>query len=132
MMGNLDARFREYHAKNPHVYEQFKEAAIQMRQAGRAHFGAKCIMEYVRFQTAVHGTDPQGFKINNNYTSRYVRLLETEHPAFKGFFAKRTIGSSISKTRGGKGSVSAPDSHQNPPSTAPGELFPRVQAGRPE
>jgi len=89
--GNLDKKFEEYHAANPHVFDSFRKAAYKLKAAGREHFGAKCIMEYIRFQTAVSGADFDGFKINNNFTSRYVRLLEHEDPEFIGFFQKRAI-----------------------------------------
>jgi len=86
---NLNDAFDDYHRENPLVYIAFRRSAVQLMNAGHTHFGAKCIMEYIRFHTAVTGKD--SFKINNNYTSRYVRLLEKERPEFIGFFAKRTI-----------------------------------------
>jgi hypothetical protein len=93
MRTDLDAKFAEYHHENPDIYAAFKRAAFKVRRTGRTHFGAKCIMEYVRFQTAVSGAHLDGFKINNNFTSRYVRMLETDCPEFDGFFEKRQIRS---------------------------------------
>ena len=89
---NLNDAFDDYHRDNPQVFEAFKAASVKLKQNGRKHFGAKCIIEYIRFQTAIADkTGRDKFKINNNYTSRYVRLLERERPEFVGFFAKRTI-----------------------------------------
>ena len=90
-MTRLDDAFLEYHEQNPGVYQAFKEVAFKIKSTGRKHFGAKCIMEYIRFQTMISGQDE--FKINNNYTSRYVRLLEEKYPQFDGFFSKRSIDS---------------------------------------
>ena len=36
-------------------------------------------------------TDRDGFKLNNNFTSRYARLIEREHPELRGFFRKRRL-----------------------------------------
>lgn len=87
----LDAAFREYDARNPHVYAAFRERARMLLSAGRRHYGAKGIMEAVRFHLAVSGDD--GFKINNNFTSRYARKLAEEDDRFAGFFEFRELRS---------------------------------------
>ena len=87
----LDILFAEYHAKNPQVFELFKKFSRQVRDAGHKHFGAKAIMERIRWEAALQTNDPDGFKVNNNFTSRYVRLLEKECPEFQGFFRKRAL-----------------------------------------
>lgn len=90
---DLDARFDEYHKHNPHVYRLFKKYALQVKSAGRNHFGAKMIMERVRWFKMFETNDPEGFKVNNDYTSRYVRLLIQERPEFDGFFETRKLRS---------------------------------------
>lgn len=87
----LDLLFAEYHARNPQVYELFKKFSRQVKVAGHKHFGAKAIIERIRWEVAVQTRDFQGFKVNNNFTSRYVRLLERECPEFVGFFKKRAL-----------------------------------------
>ena len=86
----LQRRFNTYHQENPNVYKLFKQFAIQSKYNGRRHFGAKAIMERVRWEVSIETKDAE-FKINNNYTSRYVRLLEKEDPSFIGFFQKREL-----------------------------------------
>lgn len=87
----LDVLFSEYHERNPHVYELFKRFAMQARNAGRRRFGAKAIMERVRWYAEIETHGGDGFKVNNNFTSRYARMLIDEYPEFKGFFETRRL-----------------------------------------
>ena len=87
----LQQRFQDYHYRNPHVFKLFRRFAEYAMKEGRKHFGAKAIMERVRWEVNIETSDPEEFKINNNYTSRYVRLLEAVDAKFKGFFSKREL-----------------------------------------
>jgi len=91
MKKSLDERFQEYHRKNPLVYKLFKQFAFRAFHSGRRHFSAKAIMERVRWEVAMSTQDDEGFKINNNYTSRYARLLVEEYPVFENFFEMREL-----------------------------------------
>lgn len=82
-------RFVAYHKENPHVYDAFKRFAFDLKRAGRDHFGAKGIMERLRWWSAVEAKGDE-FKINNNFSSCYVRLICMEYPEFRGFFEVRT------------------------------------------
>ncbi len=46
-------------------------------------------MERVRWELEI--TSAGRFKVNNDYTSLYARLLIWQHPEFKGFFSLRTV-----------------------------------------
>ena len=87
----LQRAFNKYHAQNPHVYALFKKFAKDAKQRGRKFFGAKTVIERVRWSVNIDTVSDDDFKINNNYTSRYVRLLESEEPSFIGFFHKREL-----------------------------------------
>jgi hypothetical protein len=80
--------FLTYHRQNPHVYEQFKRFAYELKKAGRSHFGAKAIAERIRFETAIKGNDD--FKLNNNYVACMARLMVFEDPTFSDFFQLRS------------------------------------------
>jgi hypothetical protein len=86
-----DEAFIAYHHANPEVYAAFKQIAERLYRRGVQHYGAKAIMEVVRYRTIVRGDD--GFKVNNNYTSRYARLLMAEDPRFAQFFELRVLKS---------------------------------------
>lgn len=85
MSHEIDVKFDTYDRRNPKVYQLFKRFAYEALMTGHRHFGAKAIMERVRWETIINTTGDQ-FKVNNNYTSRYVRKLITEKPEFEGFF----------------------------------------------
>lgn len=85
-----DIAFLDYHSANPHIFAAFAAAALQLRARGITHYGAKAIFEHIRFETAIRaGTDV--LKINNNYTSRYARLLMATDTRFLHFFELRTL-----------------------------------------
>jgi hypothetical protein len=90
----IQERFETFHAAHPEVYLFFKRFASEMRAAGRQRYGAKSIMERIRWHIALTTKDAQGFKLNNVFTSRYVRLLLAEEPAFLGFFETRKLKAS--------------------------------------
>jgi hypothetical protein len=89
-MSPADVAFDEYHRANPQVYTAFRRLALRLLNQGVKHYGAKAIMEVVRFQTTVRGTG-DAFKINNNYTSRYARMLMAKDERFAGFFELRSL-----------------------------------------
>jgi len=87
----IQDRFEQFDTTHPEIYREFKRRAYQLWDAGRRHYGAKGIMEAVRFHTALSGADIEPFKINNNYISRYVRKLIDEDKRFTHFFELRVL-----------------------------------------
>ena len=88
---SIQERFVNFDAQHPEIYCEFKRRALQLWNAGRMHYGAKSIMEAVRFHSAVSGKDIEPFKINNNYISRYARKLIDEDGRFCDFFELREL-----------------------------------------
>lgn len=86
----IQARFEEFHRANPHVYALFVRFATEAIRSGRENYGAKAIFERVRWHVAIE-TQGDDFRLNNNYTSRYVRMFEREHPQHQGFFRTREL-----------------------------------------
>lgn len=85
-------KFIAFDKANPRVYELFKRFAWELKSAGRNRFGAKAIVERIRWHYAVE-TIADDFTINNNFTSCYARLLILDEPAFRDFFeTRRTPG----------------------------------------
>ena len=89
---SLDQKFDEYHADNPGVYAKFVAYAEQLKSAGRTRIGAKAIVERIRWDSLVAAIDGD-YKINNSYTSRYVRLVSKERPDLAPLFALRSLKS---------------------------------------
>ncbi len=83
----MKTSFKKYHESNPQVYKEFERIALQLIKRGYIRIGAKQIFEVIRYHTMIEGND--GYKVNNNFTSDYARLFESDHPIYAGYFLKR-------------------------------------------
>jgi len=87
----LDEKFFEYHTANPLVLELFEQFTRRVKKAGHDHYSIDAIMHQVRWHIDIETQSADGFKLNNNYTSRYARLLTKENPDLCGFFRNRKL-----------------------------------------
>ena len=81
-------QFLAFHARHPHVYVQLKRMAMQLRRKGYVRYSIKGLFEVLRFNLALH-PDKSKWKLNNNLTAYYARLLMSREPVLKTFFAIR-------------------------------------------
>lgn len=88
---SLEQKFVEHHTANPHIFKAFVRLAERAKAEGRKHYGAKFMLELVRWNTPVEAAD--AYKVNNNFPSRYVRLLAKERPDLAGLFETRKLKS---------------------------------------
>ena len=88
---SIDSDFQQYHADNPHIYRLFTRFAERALDAGFATYSSKSIFERLRWHMHFDSKDKDDFKINNNYTSRYARMLMEDDPRFDGFFRTRGL-----------------------------------------
>jgi len=95
MKRNHEALFYIYHKQNPQVYKAFSRLASELLDMGAKRFGAKAIMEKIRWETSIRAIQEPGFpviKINNNYAAYYARTLTMSDPAkWRGFFEFRDV-----------------------------------------
>lgn len=86
----LQQRFESFHRANPAVYAALKRLALDMRRRGVRRYGIGGLFELLRWQYAMqtHGDD---YALNNNWRSRYARLLMDEVPELRGFFEVREL-----------------------------------------
>lgn len=89
--------FRKYHEDRPEIFDSFYTLASKTRNAGNGRYSAKCLMEVIRWEQDLQ--TPGGFKIDNNYTSLYARLLMAYDPSFEGFFELRNAYGPASKKK---------------------------------
>lgn len=89
----IQERFELFDRAHPDIYALFRQYAYELLRAGRKRYGAKSIIERIRWHMATSGKQDEDWKINNVYTSRYVRKLVEEHPEFEGFFELRKLQS---------------------------------------
>lgn len=85
-------KFWQFHRANPDVYVQLVRLARQMRARGRAQYGIGSLFEVLRWHRALE-TEGDPFKLNNNWRSRYARLIAAQEPDLSDFFETRQLRS---------------------------------------
>lgn len=91
----LDRRFLEFHSHNPHVYEELVRLVREAKDHGHRRVGIKMVWEVVRWNLTIRTNvaDEEDFKLNNNYHSRYARLIMVQEPDLHGVFELRQLKS---------------------------------------
>lgn len=87
-MRDIKEAFEIFHRDNPQVYELFRRFTFQAIDAGRKDFGAKAVVERIRWSSMVETTGDI-YKINNNFVSFYARMFMENHPEHQGLFETR-------------------------------------------
>lgn len=89
-----EERFQAWLRANPQVYAEFKRRALTLHHRGWRHFGAKALIEAMRYDSAISAATPdEPWRLNNSHVSRMVRRLIDEHPELSGFFETRELRS---------------------------------------
>ena len=87
----IQAAFQEYHEKHPEVFSFLVSVIYDLRKRGYHHYGIGALWERMRWHFQIDQDLGEEFKCNNNYRSRYVRLIITQHPDLEDFFELRTL-----------------------------------------
>lgn len=86
----IERAFWAFHVGNPRVYTELRNHALHLRRKGHTHYGVKALFEVVRFHRAMETTDKcEEWRLNNNYTALYARLLMANEPELRDFFRTR-------------------------------------------
>ena len=85
---DLVEEFKQFHKKNPEVYELFKKFTFQAINSGHVRLSSEMIINRIRWETSVVTTD-KDYKINNDYKPFYSRMFMAEHPKYNNFFNTR-------------------------------------------
>jgi len=86
---SIHERFIAFHAANPHVCRLLIQLAREMH-ARRKRVGIKACWERLRWEYALR-TEGDDRKLNNNYTSRYARLIAGACPDLADAFETRKL-----------------------------------------
>lgn len=87
-----DAQFKAFHTNNPHVYALLVKLARAAKAKGARHLGMKNLYEVARWEHWMQTADfTSDFKLNNNYTSRYARLIMQQEPDLRDLFETRKL-----------------------------------------
>lgn len=88
----IQERFEKFHRSHPEVYGLFCRFCDELIRAGRVRNSADNVLHRIRWESAVNeDREFDGYKINNDFTSRYARLWMTEHLKHNHFFALREL-----------------------------------------
>lgn len=84
----IQERFESFHALNPWVLDELEKLAVEMGADRGRKMSIETLVGKVRwdYDLATKG-DP--FKVNDHYTSRYVRLMIERHPEWECVFTLR-------------------------------------------
>jgi hypothetical protein len=85
--GTITERALRFHARNPHVYRFAVRVCRYMKARGLKHYGTKAVWEVMRFKYLE--TTGDIYKLNNNYTAFYSRLIMAQEADLAGFFETR-------------------------------------------
>jgi len=94
---DLVKKFHRYHQANPHIFDDFRRLAGEMRKTGRQKYGAWVIVQRIRWDRDISSVGDV-FKINNDYIALYARLLIYKEPDYAGFFELRAMKPSGRRT----------------------------------
>lgn len=87
----IQRRFLAFHEANPHVYRQIVALARQARAAGVHRLSMAAIFERLRWDVMIETGGAQGFRLNDQHTSRYARLVMAQEPDLDGLFEVRGL-----------------------------------------
>ena len=86
---SIQTKFEEFHAKHPGVYEALVSLAYEAQDAGRKRVGMAQLFEVLRWQM-MSWTDGD-YKLNNNFRSRYARLIMRQEETLSDMFEIRSL-----------------------------------------
>lgn len=88
--GTIQQRFEAFHEANPWIYRALVALARDWIERGHSRAGIKSFIEVVRWQ---YGRQSSGepWKLNNNFTSRYARLIAAQEPDLADLFETREL-----------------------------------------
>lgn len=89
----IDEAFLAFHHAHPEVYARLVAMARRWKAAGHETVGIKMFFEVLRWERGLSRDRDQGeeFLLNNNFSSRYSRLIMANEPDLAGMFKTRQL-----------------------------------------
>jgi hypothetical protein len=88
---SIQEKFERFHNENPQVYQKLREIGLWCRRQGKT-MGIGAMYEILRWQFGIQTTGSP-YKLDNDFRSRYSRLLMQSEPELEGFFRIRELTS---------------------------------------
>lgn len=85
-------QFLIWHRKHPDIWKLVEKAFINKARQGQQRIGVKEIFEQLRQEYVEQTNKTDGWKLNNNWTSVYARLLAYKYPELASRIELRTTG----------------------------------------
>ena len=96
----IQEAFQKFHAANPEVFLLIVKEADRAVRKGKKKFSVKQIIGYLRWEIYLETKEDtlfesrgeiKKYKIGDQYTSRYSRLLLDKYPRFKEYIEQRDL-----------------------------------------
>ena len=85
-----DRRFHAFHRDHPEIYRELMQLVRQALLRGQKKIGIKMLWEVMRWNRFLRN---ETYELNNNYHSRYARLIMQKEPGLAGIFDTRELKS---------------------------------------
>lgn len=86
----IQERWEDFHERHPEVMGELVRLADQVRMS-RKKCGIRMLWERMRWTFFFERDMEDEFRLNDHYTSRYVRQMLKDHPEFEGMFELREL-----------------------------------------
>ncbi len=84
---SIAERFELFHEANPYVFRELVRRALALREVGVKRWGLKALWEVMRYDRLI--ATGKEWKLNNDFTAHYARLIMAEVSELRGFFQTR-------------------------------------------
>jgi hypothetical protein len=86
---DLESKFKDFSAHNPHIYAIFCDKAIKIIESGKKP-SAKTIVVEMRQDKKITTTSQKfGTKIDTDFIALYARAFNADYPKYRNPFATR-------------------------------------------
>ncbi|WP_405803433.1 hypothetical protein [Streptomyces sp. NBC_01187] len=87
----IQAQFEAFHQLNPWVLRALEDLTADYLKRGARRVGIGMLFEVLRWRYVIATEGDDDFRLNNNYRSRYVRLLIERNPEWGPAFEVRVL-----------------------------------------
>ncbi|MFJ9617822.1 hypothetical protein [Streptomyces noursei] len=87
----IQAQFETFHQLNPWVLTALERLTADYLDRGASRVGIGMLFEVLRWRYTLATAGDDEFRLNNNFRSRYVRLLIDRHPEWAPAFEVRAL-----------------------------------------
>lgn len=92
---SIERNFQRFHAEHADVYAEIVRLCREWRARGRERWSIDGAFEVIRWQRHIASLPDahEAFKLNNDFRSRYSRMVMEQEPDLAGIFTTRALHS---------------------------------------